>query len=207
LWQVYQRDRHADANFYRDRLQPLFFAGLNPAAASLAGTGTNQASERTGDVAGAIGEVPYLNGGVFDLEGDLEGDDQDPQIVVPDQAVSAILNDLLAQFSFTAVESTRLDVEVAVDPEILGKVFEELVTGRHESGSYYTPKPIVAFMCREALKGYLRTHLAGDSDEAIEQFVEHHDPCGLRDAEAALAALRRIKVCDPACGSGAYLVG
>ena len=53
------------------------------------------------------------------------------------------------------MESTPYDVEVAVDPEMLGKVFEELVTGRHDSGAYYTPRPVVSFMCREALKGYL----------------------------------------------------
>ena len=53
------------------------------------------------------------------------------------------------------MESTPFDVEVAVDPEMLGKVFEELVTGRHDSGAYYTPRPVVSFMCREALKGYL----------------------------------------------------
>jgi hypothetical protein len=79
-------------------------------------------------------------------------------------------------------ESTPLDVEVAVDPEMLGKIFEELVTGRHETGSYYTPKPIVAFMCREALKGYLATQVTSESKEAIEEFVDEHRPtngCGL----------------------------
>ena len=68
-----------------------------------------------------------------------------------------LLHELFARFNFTITESTPYDVEVAVDPEMLGKVFEELVTGRHETGSYYTPRPVVSFMCREALKGYL-TH-------------------------------------------------
>ena len=64
------------------------------------------------------------------------------------------------------MESTPFDIEVAVDPEMLGKVFEELVTGRHDSGAYYTPRPVVSFMCREALKGYLEgqeTSLATDA--------------------------------------------
>ena len=58
---------------------------------------------------------------------------------------------------------------------MLGKVFEELVTGRHKSGSYYTPRPVVAFMCREALKGYLAGEDTGLSDEAIASFVDNHD--------------------------------
>jgi Eco57I restriction-modification methylase len=90
---------------------------------------------------------------------------------------------------------------------MLGKIFEELVTGRHETGSYYTPKPIVSFMCREALKDCLATQVPGESSAAIEQFVEEHRPETIRDAEKVLDALRRIRVCDPACGSGAYLLG
>jgi hypothetical protein len=90
---------------------------------------------------------------------------------------------------------------------MLGKIFEELVTGRHETGSYYTPKPIVSFMCREALKGYLETQTPAESKEAIERFVEKHEPNDLHNAEAILDALREVKVCDPACGSGAYLLG
>src|SRR5207248_460342 len=104
-------------------------------------------------------------------------------------------------------EATPLDVEVAVDPEMLGKVFEELVTGRHETGSYYTLKPIVSFMCREALKGYLGSSVSKEHADAIGRFVDEHEPVGLRDAENVLEALRRVRVCDPACGSGAYLLG
>src|SRR5438552_6424993 len=88
---------------------------------------------------------------------------------------------------------------------MVGKVFEELVTGRHESGSYYTPRPVVAFMCREALKHYLRQTV--NDEAAVARFVEEGDPAALPDPEAVLNALRQVKVCDPACGSGAYLLG
>ena len=81
--------------------------------------------------------------------------DSRTNVVVPDECVSEILTKLFDKFNFTVMESTPFDIEVAVDPEMLGKVFEELVTGRHDTGSYYTPRPVVAFMCREALKGYL----------------------------------------------------
>jgi hypothetical protein len=72
---------------------------------------------------------------------------------------------------------------------------------------YYTPKPIVSFMCREALKGYLESKAATESKQAIERFVDKHEPADLKDAEHVLDALRTVKVCDPACGSGAYLLG
>jgi len=96
-----------------------------------------------------------------------------------------------------------------VDPEMLGKVFEELVTGRHETGSYYTPRPVVAFMCREALKGYLKTQVPDLGDEAVEKYVEDHDVTRIdrRQAGRILDALEMITVVDPACGSGAYLLG
>lgn len=199
LWRAHERDNTIeDKNFYRDRLKPLFFFGLN------SWNEVNQIGiNRGGFLKILIGEVPYLNGGLFEED----EDDRDSKIVVPDKALDAVLNDLFARFNFTVTESTPLDMEVAVDPEMLGKVFEELVTGRHETGSYYTPKPIVSFMSREALKSYLVAQLPGEDKQAIDEFVEAHAPANLRNAEAVLETLRRIKVCDPACGSGAYLVG
>jgi type I restriction-modification system DNA methylase subunit len=199
LWRAYQRDNAvADKNFYTDRLKPLFFFGLNSS------NEVNQVGiNRGGFLKTLIGDVPYLNGGLFDED----DDDKDEKIVVPDKALDVVLNDLFSRFNFTVTESTPLDIEVAVDPEMLGKIFEELVTGRHETGSYYTPKPIVSFMCRWALKEYLAIQLPSEATSAIAHFVDEHDPVGLHDAESALDALRRIKVCDPACGSGAYLLG
>ena len=199
LWKAHLKDESvSDKNFYRDRLKRLFFDGLNT---------TNEVNRiginRGGFLKTLIGDVPYLNGGLFEDD----EDDNDESIKVPDKATGSILKSLFAKFNFTVTESTPLDVEVAVDPEMLGRIFEELVTGRHESGSYYTPKPIVSFMCREALKGYLGTNAASESKEAIERFVEKHEPDDLRNAESVLDALRRMKVCDPACGSGAYLLG
>ena len=71
------------------------------------------------------GDVPFLNGGLFE-ETDLDKRDD---IDVPDEAIKPILSDLFDRFNFTVMESTPFDVEVAVDPEMLGKVFEELVNG------------------------------------------------------------------------------
>ena len=176
----------------------LFFSGLNTVD-ELDIIGIN----RGGFLGERIGQVPYLNGGLFEQD-EL---DKDGDALVPDEVWESTLKDLLYHYNFTVTESTPLDIEVAVDPEMLGKIFEELVTGRHESGSYYTPKPIVAFMCQEALKGYLQTACPNESQEAIAQFVERRDARGIRDPETVLMALRTVKVCDLACGSGAYLLG
>jgi len=199
LWQDYQQDNGTeDKNFYRDRLSHLFFEGLNnPQQQDIAGINNG------GYLKYLIGRVPYLNGGLFERD----EDDKDSQIIVSDECIDTILHDLFQRFAFTVTESTPLDVEVAVDPEMLGKVFEELVTNRHGSGSYYTPKPIVSFMCREALKGYLKTQVSGELPDAIDRFVDDHDPVNLGNPEAILESLRRVRTCDLACGSGAYLLG
>ena len=97
---------------------------------------------------------------------------------------------------------------------MLGKVFEELVNERHESGAYYTPRPVVSFMCRESLKGFLSgqtgaSAATGLTDATIADFVDARDTDGVSvaDARKIAAALERVTVVDPACGSGAYLLG
>lgn len=199
LWETYQQDNStSNKNFYRDRLSHLFFTGLNnPQQIDIASINNG------GYFKYLIGTVPYLNGGLFEED----EDDKDAQIMIPDECLDTILHELFQRFAFTVTESKPLNVEVAVDPEMLGKVFEELVTDRHGSGSYYTPKPIVSFMCREALKGYLKTQVVGELTNAIDQFVDEHEPANLGNPEAILEALRRVRTCDLAAGSGAYLLG
>jgi type I restriction-modification system DNA methylase subunit len=206
----------AKEDFLNDRLYWTFFYGLNNGAEDYSVHSSAELKERRG-------EVPFLNGGLFDLEDKY---DVREEVKIPNDAFAAVF-DLFDRYNFTVTESTPLDIEVAVDPEMLGKVFEELVTGRHETGSYYTPRPIVAFMCREALKHYLhsigarraskggseppllarRAHDVDADESAIARFVDDGDPTELPDPEAVLNALRSVKICDPACGSGAYLLG
>ena len=182
-------------DFLSDRLHWLFFHGLSNAGES-GGAHTNAAlTERRGD-------VPHLSCGLFDVEDDY---DMKGAVKLPNISFAQIL-ELFERYDFTVTESTPLDVQGAVDPEMLGKVFEGLVTGRHESGSYYTPRSIVSFMCREALKRYL-AQATGATPESVSKFVDDEDGGELKDAEVTLEALRRVRVCDPACGSGAYLLG
>ena len=197
LWQDYG-SLEGDYNFYTARLKPLFFARLNnPQSRDLV--------HNNPTLYATTGDVPFLNGGLFE-ETDL---DRRGGITVPDESIGEVLTGLFDRFNFTVMESTPFDIEVAVDPEMLGKVFEELVTGRHDSGAYYTPRPVVSFMCREALKGYLEGQDTGLESDVIARFVDHHDTEGIGVAQArrVAEALAEVTVVDPACGSGAYLLG
>ena len=203
LWTDYQNKDAKETsdprpNFYRDRLWYLFFEGLNKSP-----------DDRTRHgIEFIYGDVPFLNGGLFS---DVDKYDRpDSPIVVPDSVIEGALAELFEKFNFTVMESTPFDIEVAVDPEMLGKVFEELVNERHDSGAYYTPRPVVAFMCREALKGYLEGKDTGVSADAIAKFVdsrETDDRIGVDAARRIGGALDEITVVDPACGSGAFLLG
>lgn len=195
LWDDYRRNRREKNNFYLSRLTTLFFVGLN----------NPDSRDLTAGTEPLIGTVPFLNGGLFE-QGDL---DKRKGVTVPDEAIEPVLTDLFERFNFTVMESTPFDIEVAVDPEMLGKVFEELVTGRQESGSYYTPRDVVSYMCREALKGYIEARDTGLTLDAIAAFVDEHrtDDMDIAAARKVADALSEVTVVDPACGSGAYLLG
>ncbi|MBI3864485.1 MAG: N-6 DNA methylase [Planctomycetia bacterium] len=174
---------------YRSRIIPLFRA----------------LSERGSHRPESIGHVPLRIGGPFD-ETEIDRRVSD----VPDSALALLLSDagLFYSTRFTIDESSVAGDGSAVDPEILGIMFEELVTGRNESGAFYTPKPVVSFMCREALKDYLGRTTSVPA-RMTEEIVDHRvatefEPAAAREIEAALGVLQAV---DPACGSGAYLVG
>ena len=192
------RSDASQSNFYTTRLQPLFFSGLNnPQAGDL--------SKNNPVLYSFIGDVEFLNGGLFE-KGSLDGREG---VIVPDGVIEPILNELFDRFNFTVTESTPYDTEVAVDPEMLGKVFEELVNERHESGAYYTPRPVVSFMCREALKGYIASRHPELDADSIAAFVDEGRGDVLpRSIKASVAtSLDEVTTVDPACGSGAYLLG
>ena len=180
-------------NFLNDRLFWAFFHGLG------------NAGGLPEEAAAAIelrGEVPFLNGGLFEMHGKY---DQRDAVHIPNAAFAEIL-ELFERYNFTVTESTPIDIEVAVDPEMLGKVFEELVTGRHDTGSYYTPRPVVSFMCRESLKICLQNK-TDETEECLKKFVDDGDATTIRNPEKVLQVLQTLRICDPACGSGAYLLG
>ena len=184
----------ADENFLNKRLYWAFFNGLGAAH-------DFSEIEARRSVEARRGKVPFLNGGLFEMQ----EYDQCGAVDIPNTEFAKILA-LFERYNFTVTESTPLDIEVAVDPEMLGKVFEELVTGRHDTGSYYTPRPVVSFMCRESLKICLRNK-TDETPECLQAFVDDDDATEIRDPEKVLQVLQTLRICDPACGSGAYLLG
>ena len=182
-----------DESFLNDRLFWAFFRGL--------GNVTNLLEE-SAEVVERRGNVPFLNGGLFEMHDEY---DQRNAVHIPNDKFAEILK-LFERYNFTVTESTPLDIEVAVDPEMLGKVFEELVTGRHGTGSYYTPRPVVSFMCRESLKICLQNK-TDETLETLQAFVDDDKATEIRDPEKVLKVLQTLRICDPACGSGAYLLG
>jgi len=202
LSDLYKRALSEKKNFYSEYLFYVFFAGLNRQVEFvLMKEGKAKATAQLFQE--RIGVLPFLNGGLF------EKAPVDETTEISNEAFKELF-DLFGRYNFTVNEDTPLDVEVAVNPEMLGKVFEESVIARKEKGAYYTPRNIVSFMCREALKNHLQSQCEIDNRHSkIENLVESHDASTL-DAPDALElykALYSIKVLDPAVGSGAFPVG
>ena len=201
LWRSY-RSNQEESNFYQDRLDTLFFHGLNnPKSHLLRDT---EPEHHT-----AIGDVPFLNGGLFEKTS-LDAQATDGTFTVPDEVIEPVITDLFNRHNFTVMEATPLDTEVAVDPEMLGKLFEETVNERNSSGAYYTPRPVVAFMCREAIKEYLAAQeIAGLTTENLTDLLDNQNPRAVTQPQALqiATAVNQLKAVDPACGSGAFLLG
>ena len=144
----------------------------------------------------------------------MSGEVSLPDDVFDPESDGTLLN-LLSRYRFTTRESTPDDQSVDPDPELLGRVFENLYQGdeRHDSGTYYTPREIVHFMCREALDGYLRDKTGVDQNklDALRRAAagSWDDDGALPDIpdKALIDALETVRICDPAVGSGAFLLG
>ena len=146
--------------------------------------------------------IPYLNGGLF------ERDRLDELTVrFPAEYFDSLFT-MLSQYNFTIDENDPYDAEVGVDPEMLGRIFENLLEDNKDKGAFYTPKEIVQYMCRESLIAYLQTDQKEEDKERIRQFVTSHDGELLGNLKADIdEKLRDVKICDPAIGSGAFPMG
>ena len=163
--------------------------------------------ERTNNlVSSAVGKdirVPYLNGGLFEREATDE-----TEFPLPTQYMQSLL-DFFSSYNFTIDENDPDDAEVGVDPEMLGRIFENLLEDNKDKGAFYTPKEIVSYMCRESLIAYLQTDVEDEpTKEAIRQFVTTHDATTLGNITDDIdQRLKDVKICDPAIGSGAFPMG
>ena len=209
-------------NFYRDNKEKTFFKESN-----------SQIIER-------FKTVPFLNGGLFECLDKLVDDkDNKKNIEVFTDGFSREPNwmafipnnlfwqkedgehegviHLLSRYNFTVEENSPSDVQVALDPELLGKVFENLLgtynpetseTARKDSGSFYTPREIVSFMVDESIKDYLSKTVKNLTSENIQILFNDNVECYNSDNKAEIVnALKSMKILDPACGSGAFPMG
>ena len=145
--------------------------------------------------------TPYLNGGLFEQEVADETD-----FPLPEKYMKSLL-DFFASYNFTIDENDPDDAEVGVDPEMLGRIFENLLEDNKDKGAFYTPKEIVSYMCRESLIAYLQTGIEDEpTKEAIRQFVTTHQ-VQEHLPENTDQLLKDVKICDPAIGSGAFPMG
>ena len=151
-------------------------------------------------------KIPYLNGGLFERDATDE-----TAFPLPAKYMQSLL-DFFASYNFTIDENDPDDAEVGVDPEMLGRIFENLLEDNKDKGAFYTPKEIVTYMCRESLIAYLQTNIEDESTkDAIRQFVTTHDVNSLganeKFRQQVDEALKNVKICDPAIGSGAFPMG
>src|SRR3989344_5157735 len=225
--------KHGDyKNFFNDTLEPLFYEALR-----------NDRSHDDHYFSMFKCKIPFLNGGLFDPINNYDWKETD--IILPNELFSNSYKtkegeietgflDFFARYNFPVKKDEPLEKEVAVDPEMLGKVFENLleVKDRKSKGTYYTPREIVHYMCEQSLINYLVNECEGKVSRIdIETLIQYgesavaHDsrveqdgketqtysyklPESIRkNAQFIDDKLKNIRVCDPAIGSGAFPVG
>lgn len=209
--------RHSkESNFFNSYLEPLFYEALNSKR------GNHEYYKRFNC------KIPFLNGGLFEPIYKYEW--KTVNIQIPDKFFSNENNDGLLDFfdlyNFTMNEDEPLEKEIAVDPEMLGKIFENLldVKERKSKGAFYTPREIVHYMCQECLINYLSNETKVDTT-SLELFIKYGDI--LKDTDLNIKdknnykmpkfiidnldiidkALHNVTVADPAVGSGAFPLG
>lgn len=216
FWQSYRGSGQEKDSFFERWLQVLFFEAFNNHKSLLNSTRREYLPPELRE---ALLRAPYLNGGLFS-ENKL--DNTSLRFNITDARFEQIFT-FLERYNFTITEDSPLDQEVAVDPEMIGKVYESLVNvsteadERGDAGIFYTPRTEIDLMCRLALVDHLTNVLGAQHKNLLYELVfalEPHEK-QLSDTAAREAELwqkiderlREIAVVDPACGSGSFLVG
>ena len=213
---IFETAQNHDFNFFNEYLEPLFYNALNQKRGS---TEYYQLFNC---------KIPFLNGGLF--EPIYKYDWQNVNVQISNEFFSNEddkgLLDLFDMYNFTINEDEPLEKEVAVDPEMLGKIFENLleVKERKSKGAFYTPREIVHYMCQESLINYLSNEtkipsedinlfikygeIIKDVDINIDKKEDYKMPQAIIDnLEKIDNALENVTVADPAVGSGAFPLG
>ena len=211
FWETYWRSNRPDDSFVDEWLQVLFFEAFNNKFHG----GYKQFPSQIQEI---LQTAPYLNGGLF-KKNRL---DELYEFTITDNRFKEVFN-FLERYNFTIAEDSPLDQEIAVDPEMIGKVYESLVnvseetTERGDAGIFYTPRIEIDLMCRLSLVDYLLNHLGNNYKPILYQFVFaiEEDDKEIIDKnitkvhlwESIYPLISDVTVLDPACGSGSFLVG
>ena len=213
-------DTNLSSNYYHKVLEPLFFTTLNTPKNlreyALLDEGIITLLERT----------PYLNGGLFSPQQNDFFSPQNPHAYILTLKIDNHYFDelfkTLQAYHFTIDEASHNAEEVALDPELLGQIFESLLsqlftdnkvekidknTLRKATGSFYTPREIVNYMVKSALFEHLK-HSSND-ENALKELIFKDNVSNLSKIQQSdiLSALKGLKILDPACGSGAFPMG
>ena len=183
-------------------LEPLFFGILNTKPAEREALFTDYSWDKS--LLNEWKDIPYLNGGLFERD-----EEDEPESRFPADYFKRLFQ-FFSEYNFTIDENDPNDAEVGVDPEMLGKIFENLLEDNKDKGAFYTPKEIVRYMCQESLIAYLETNTSIAKDK-IRNFVltpeDGVDDIPENKKPKLLTALEEVKICDPAIGSGAFPMG
>lgn len=200
-------------SYYHFILEKIFFQTLN-----------TPMNERIRELPYGCEQIPFLNGGLFEPQIDdyykpnrLTGlSDNINTLIIPDNWFKGFFENL-EQYNFTIDENSVVDIEVSVDPEMLGRIFENLLaeidpdsgeTARKATGSFYTPREIVDYMATESLVHYLHNQTKIEKENLHPVFkIDSEVSFSKTETEKILDALDRLKILDPACGSGAFPMG
>ncbi|MCD8103116.1 MAG: hypothetical protein LUE26_11215 [Alistipes sp.] len=200
-------------DYYHSVLERIFFQTLN-----------TPMKERVDSLPDGCELIPFLNGGLFDYHpNDFYQPEPDglskyrDDLNIPDEWFFKLFSEF-EQYNFTIDENSPDDIEVSVDPEMLGRIFENLLaeidpdsgeTARKATGSFYTPREIVDYMAIESLVYYLNRKTDIDKDRIYPLFKPVDNLPEFKNPEkvALLKALDELKILDPACGSGAFPMG
>lgn len=206
-------------DYYHKVLEPIFFEVLNQPAKSRKDLFYGK----------PYSLIPYLNGGLFSphkpddfyerKNGDLQSRFHNT-LIIPDSWFVELFK-TLETYNFTIDENTSFDEELSIDPEMLGRIFENLLaeinpetgeSARKSTGSYYTPRVIVDYMVDESLLLYLKQQ-TGVEENKLRAIIsydltdDNQYPLADSEKQKVIDALEKIKILDPACGSGAFPIG
>ncbi|WP_276890789.1 Eco57I restriction-modification methylase domain-containing protein [Helicobacter japonicus] len=212
LFSIFSKATQNNESFYTKYLCPLFFETLN--------------TERKNDYSPHFDcKIPFLNGGLFEECKDKQGKGIETNFILTQSLENTDFKEIFNVFenyNFTIEESTPDNQEIGIDPEMLGKVFENLIDYNKSSGAFYTPREIVHFMCKNVLTRTLQerilhdeSHLTQDTEsphahkDSLYNFIFYKQSNDFiaQNATTITHTITSLNILDPAIGSGAFPMG